>query len=871
MTERNSGNDFETLDRLADEIRNSTLDPAEASAAADRVWRRLSEEYERPLRGCEDFQALLPALVAGELPAARALLVEDHTRECVPCRRALLESRGDVTAAARRPESSRSWKIPRPLKIAAVAVVIVGAGLLGARTIGNLIADQRLIATIAEVDGTLHLVESNDNRPLAAGGSVRSRQIVRTAKNSGAELRLGDGSVVEVDARSELELRGAMRGTTIRLHRGNIIVHAAEQQGGRLSVATDDCLVAVRGTIFAVDHGLKGSRVSVIEGEVEVYRPGVLDVLAPGEQVTTDDRIHMIAIEDQIAWSRNAEEHTALLRELTRLQRDVIRVVDHGELRTSTRLLDLVPDDTALYAAIPNLAEGLGDARRLVEERIASNATLQAWWQDNVIANGVDRRMNEALDRLEPLGAALGDEVVVAVPITGFTHQQGPLVLASLDDPAAFARLLADEVARANSLASKTVLRIVDNPMAAADSPAEMTFWIHEDLVAAATGQQELAALAARATTAGAKGFDRSELYVRLRDAYRRGVTWLVGVDLESVVAAASVDIADDERQMLDRLGVLDATSLIFTHSRQRGIANVEAGMYFGGPRRGVAAWLADPAPMGSLDFVSPQASVAAAVVAKDGAVMFDELLNTLASTAPEAIAEIRRFEQEVGFDLRADLAAPLGGEAAFALDGPLLPVPSWKLILEVYDPETFQSTIEAIVTRADEELRANDLPGVALETTLAGGREYHTIRHPSADFAVVYTVVDGYIVMAPQRPLIDQALQFRQSGVILTDSATFRGLLPDNGYTDCSALFYRNLAPLAGALPAETVPPELRGLLEESAEPSLFCVYGETDRILLSGTGGSLLGAAPLMGLSNLMTGCGPRLASEGQVSSAG
>ena len=112
---------------------------------------------------------------------------------------------------------------------------------------------------------------------------------------------------------------------------------------------------------------------------------------------------------------------------------------------------------------------------------------------------------------------------------------------------------------------------------------------------------------------------------------------------------AAAIDIDDEEHQMLDGLGVLDATSLVLTHSRERGVANFEAGMYFRGPRRGLAAWLADPAAMGSLDFVSPQASIAAAVVAKDGGVMFDELLDALASAAPEAIQELRRFEQEVG------------------------------------------------------------------------------------------------------------------------------------------------------------------------------------------------------------------------------
>jgi hypothetical protein len=42
--------------------------------------------------------------------------------------------------------------------------------------------------------------------------------------------------------------------------------------------------------------------------------------------------------------------------------------------------------------------------------------------------------------------------------------------------------------------------------------------------------------------------------------------------------------------------------------------------------------------------------------------------------------------------------------------------------------------------------------------------------------------------------------------------------------------------------------------LLLETAAPGLFCIYGLEDRILVSGTGPSLLTLAPLLGMHDLL-----------------
>jgi len=115
-----------------------------------------------------------------------------------------------------------------------------------------------------------------------------------------------------------------------------------------------------------------------------------------------------------------------------------------------------------------------------------------------------------------------------------------------------------------------------------------------------------------------------------------------------------------------------------------------------------------------------------------------------------------------------------------------------------------------------------------------------------------VFTTVDGYLVMAPSRALIEQAIDYRASGVTLPASAAFRALLPANGYTDCSALVYRDLDALIGAVPEGMLDElELGEVLSDGLGKGLVCIFGEIDRVTASATGGSLVGLASTLGLT--------------------
>jgi hypothetical protein len=254
----------------------------------------------------------------------------------------------------------------------------------------------------------------------------------------------------------------------------------------------------------------------------------------------------------------------------------------------------------------------------------------------------------------------------------------------------------------------------------------------------------------------------------------------------------------------------------------------------FDGPRTGIAAWLADPSPMGALDFVSPDATLVTAFVVKNPADIVDQTL-ALQQRSPAAAAKaLADARQQAGFDVRSDLAASLGGEFAVALDGPAFPVPSWKLVAEVYDPARFEATVQKVAKAYN--LRTSQ------ETD--DGRTYYMIAAavPNPLTEAHYTFAGGYLVAGPTRALVARALQIKAAGTSIARSAGFLSMEPRDGHVNFSAVVYQNLgttlAPLAGLLEAfgrggrgPQNPLQDLGNLK----PSLIAAYGEPDRITIA------------------------------------
>lgn len=835
----------EKFDRLLSEIRNENVDEKVVAQAGDRVWKSIAEAVPATrtsphiLRSCDDFQSLIPAYVAKQLAPARALLFEDHVHACVACRHALESTRDGERQQVWKFEPKRSRSLGWRWAMAAVAVSAV-ALVAFAFSNGLLPGQHPIRAEVQTVDGALYAVNGEDVHIIPAGYQIRNGDEIRTAKTSTAVVRLLDGSLVEMGPRADLSVSRQWRGTTLHLQGGQVIVQAAKQRAGRhLYVATDDGLVSVKGTIFSVNRGVKGSRVAVVEGVVRVDFGDSSADLTAGEQATSSPSVSKVPVQNEIAWSRNSAKYLALLGDFAILQKQMAAIPSPG-LRYTSDLLPLVPDHTVVYAAIPNLANTIGEANRLFQDRLQQSAALRDWWKQQQKGNGP--KLQDVLDEVKNFSSYLGDEVVFAVAKEGPTYS-APVIFARVRQPGLDA-FLQTETKRLGANSSQSQLQIVRDPWSLT-TPAgrPLLVYLNNDLMIASEDRAQLQFAASLSKQNAQSQFVGTQFYQQIAGSYEQGVEWLFSADMEQIVAQ---NVQSDSSHHELPPGMGDVKYLMMGHRDLAGKSESHADLTFSSERQGVASWLAAPASMGSLEFVSPEASMVTSAVIKNPRSIMEEIFKMVGSGDPEFTQHLADFEAKSGVNVLNDIAAPLGGEVTMAFDGPMVPTPRWKLIFEVYDPTTLQSTIERLVDAYNRENTNGHSLQVASKRV--GSQVYYTISSPNKlNYEIDYTFVDSYLIAAPDVATISRAIQTRSAGYSLTHSSTFQALLPRDGYTNFSGIFYHNIGPVVGPVAEQLkasgalTPQQRRSIdaLTANSAPGMIYAYGEPSRIVVASNTG--------------------------------
>ncbi|HSE34093.1 MAG TPA: FecR domain-containing protein [Pyrinomonadaceae bacterium] len=875
-----SNNENELLDNVINSIRSEEIDSASVSAAADRVWARISaantvsdvkiSAVER-IENCSDFQSLIPAYLSGNLSEARSLLLVDHTHECIPCRKAMNDARKRRLGIHAAPAKTKRYSLqPVVMRWGIAAAVVIGLGLLAIPLIQNYLPfGTKLEATVQAAEGQVYQIADTSTTAVGTGSKLQAGESIRTAKDAHAVVSLGDGSLIEMKDRSELYLTRTRQGTTIHLSRGNIVVEAAKQRNGQLFVETGDSLVSVTGTIFSVNNGTKGSRVSVIEGEVKLNHAGSDRVLRPGEQATTSISIERIPVKQEVAWSRKADKYAQMLSSLAVLNGDLNAVARPG-LRNSTHLLDLMPESTVIYAALPNLTNTIAESQRIIQQRMEQNPALREFWAKERSGE----HMGEAMETIREFGSYLGDEIAVSVSMGEKGEPTAPLVLADLKDAAGFRKSLEEHIAKYSQQGSKANIQFIDDPGSADGSNATkdtLFIWIQENLLVASPKLSQLQTVATLYANRSTSGFTFAPFRDRIASIYQEGAGLIVAANLEKIVEQTkTVRTADPNAEKheaaLNQLGLLSLKYFVLDQKDTDGKTHTQAALSFNDSRRGIPSWLAAPAPMGSLEYISPDANVVAGFVVKNPTALVDDLLGVLGTVSPELKSTLEKQQTAHGLDIRNDIAAPLGGEFAFAIDGPILPTPSWKLVFEVNDPNHLQQTLERVVGEVNKEVARFGKSGLEWNRSEMGGHNYYTLKSTDFGVEVNYTYANGYLIVAATRALVERALQSHDSGVSLLRSPKFTAGLPADGNANFSALFYHNLAPLvqpfadklastAGSLPSG--PQQAVKALAADMPPTLAYAYAQGDTITFAAnTEGGPFGLSPasILGMPNAL-----------------
>ena len=792
------------FDRLVNSIRDDAPDAETARAAADRVRERLNAGDEF----CTQFRTDFEAYRTGKLAEGRRMLVEDHLHSCVACRREYSGAKNLVLIPA------RPRQVNRRLGWAAAAAVLIGAlavaGYALSPRIDRAMAPSGARGTVASVAGTLVLVSESATKPLAPGAEIAEGQEIRTGKGSHAVIRLRDGSLVEMAERSDLALSERWSGKTIHLARGSVLVQAAKQHRGHLEVATPDSLVSVKGTIFGVTWGLKGSRVSVVQGEVRVDHGGLSKLLHRNDQLATDQSMALTTVATDISWSQNAAQYLAMLGDLAAIQAQIDQIPPPG-LRYSSQLLDRVPLASVVVTSIPNLSQTLAQATQIFDDRAAQSASFATWW------NGPrGQAIRQAVDHARAVSAYLGDEILLAAPLNG-----PPIVLA--------------QVRQAGLDAYLTQIGIT-GPRAF---------------------DGNLVVLGATAVPPSGQ-FPASPLGAQMLASYQNGAGILLAANMELIVAqnVSTAVVSNPAAPNPAAIVGFDNLRFVVAESKTSAASPLNTASFtFSGARHGLASWLAAPGPMGSLDFVSPQASFATAFVTRDPRQLLSELLT---AAGPQVAAALSAIQLAAGFSPLDDVAGSLGGEATIAVDGPLLPIPSWKVAIEVDNPTRLEWAIEQAVAAIQNQAPQS---GITITNETVNGLTFYTLT--LAKVTIQYVFVDGYVLLAPNRGLLTSAIDGRTSGQTLPSSTTFRAQLPLDTNTNFSAIAYYNLGSAVGPIVDQL---NSSGLLTADQQkqissltanraPTLVYAYGSTDQILV-GSRNSIAGIG-LDALSSL--GLGP------------
>jgi FecR protein/Putative zinc-finger len=789
------------LERTLQELKEEDVDSGTLEAARARVWENLTNAGSAT---CAEFRPDFRAYMDKELGGSRRILVEDHLSRCPGCRARMAEMKGERPVVAmprglpRRSlgEGGSSSRWVQRGALTAAAALLLAVLYLGRGAIDRMMAPGGPRATVVSADGGLYGLPVGS---LKAGAGIGEHQSVRTGPGAHAVLRLADGSIVDVNERTELFVTAAWSGQAVHLQRGDIIVKAAKQRRGHLRVLTRDSIASVKGTVFAVSAGMGGSVVSVVEGSVAVDQPGSQLILSPGQQAASIPALAS-SVADAVSWSPEAEHYLELLGSLVKIERELASLP--GDLRTHSALLSYLPAGAVVYGAVPNPGVTIDRALSLAEEQAAQNATFGSWWNSET-----GRLLKQMTDRVQSVNPLLGDEIVFCASVPGFpgVDVAVPIVMARVQrgKRAELAKALEGLFASAGE--SPASYSVSDELMVVSNSPSHLAW-----------------ALAHLGQGAG------SPFAAAIGERYRRGVGWLIGMDAPPLVTMASRDDAPP----IELAGMMGMKYLFLEQRAPAGAVENEVTFAFQGVRTGMGSWLSDAGSGGAAEYLPADALVAGYVSTREPLQLFEEFTAQITRSEPDFERGLASMDEKLGVGFVQDLTAALGTEAALALTGLSASGPTWVMASVANNPAVIDSSLQKLVAAVNAELGPDEQgKRIVLEQESAGERTWNKMKPGGLPLSITWTYDRGYMVAASDRGVAERAIATRNGGFPLVWSPEFLGQLPWSAGLHPSAFAWLNAKGARGILSALSTNPAL-GELVAGRDPILVVFDGTPEQI---------------------------------------
>ena len=160
--------------------------------------------------------------------------------------------------------------------------------------------------------------------------------------------------------------------------------------------------------------------------------------------------------------------------------------------------------------------------------------------------------------------------------------------------------------------------------------------WINGDVLVGSPKLDQLQ----RVATTPQTSFTTSAFRNRIADVYREGAGIVVACGprknrrarQDRPSASPKTRESEKHEQALDELGVTNLNSFVLDQKQTNGKTHTRAVLSYDQTDRGITSWLAQPGPMGSLEYISPDANLVAGFVIKNPTAVVDDLLRVISS-----------------------------------------------------------------------------------------------------------------------------------------------------------------------------------------------------------------------------------------------